>query len=256
MKWPNTLTLIRHDTSAYNVLKEKKIKDPDYAEFVEAWRKDYRSEHTMELAKIMQRRYALRTGDHDTPLVDPTAARAQITAKGLQSDIDLPDVIFVSPYLRTTATLEGLCVGWPELRDVQTFEEERISEQNHGLATAYSDWRVFMTKYPEQRDLKNREGAYWYRYPQGENVPDVRERNRSFVTTLIREFSECSVLVVTHHLTILSIKANLNRWTVDKFIGVDRREKPINCGVTVYRGNPNKGKDGKLELDFYNRKYY
>jgi broad specificity phosphatase PhoE len=76
------------------------------------------------------------------------------------------------------------------------------------------------------------------------------------IGTLIREYAGKNMLMVTHHLTILSIRANLERLTPDEFIRLDQEEKPVNCGVTVYTGNSTVGKDGKLILDRYNQKLY
>jgi hypothetical protein len=73
---------------------------------------------------------------------------------------------------------------------------------------------------------------------------------------LIREYSGVNVWVVSHHLTKLSFRANVERWSEKKFIHVDNTEKPVNCGVTIYNGNPAAGKNGKLELKHYNLKLY
>ncbi len=61
-----------------------------------------------------------------------------------------------------------------------------------------------------------------------------------------------NVLVVTHHVTILAVRATLERLSPEEFIKLDEHEKPLNCGVTIYRGIPDKGKDGQLELMDYN----
>jgi hypothetical protein len=63
-------------------------------------------------------------------------------------------------------------------------------------------------------------------------------------------------MAVTHHLSILALRANLERFGAPEFQRLDNEEKPINCGVTIYRGNPNAGEDGHLELDRYNQKLY
>jgi broad specificity phosphatase PhoE len=122
--------------------------------------------------------------------------------------------------------------------------------------TLYNDRRIFCAFHPEQYVLREREGAYWYRYPQGENVPDVRRRNHDWLGMLIRDFAGKKVLTVTHHLSILALRANLERWGADQFLEMDEKEKPINCGVTEYRGDPTKGANGHLVLKYYNRKLY
>ncbi|MDO8558873.1 MAG: hypothetical protein Q7R84_00930 [bacterium] len=59
--------------------------------------------------------------------------------------------------------------------------------------------------------------------------------------------------MVTHHLTILSFRASMEHLTPEQFIELDEKEKPVNCGVTRYECNPDRGKDGKMELIFYNK---
>lgn len=259
MKWPETLTVIRHGQSAYNAIKAAKADDPVYEEFMDAYknrRKD--PELAVALAKTIQARgdYVLGVGDHDTPLTDLGREQAITTGTRLKEKIEVPDIVLVSPYLRTKHTLQGLQEGWPELGEVKTVEEERIREQEHGLKLIYKDWRIFHVLNPEQESLYEREGRYWYRHPQGENVPDVRERTRSLLGTITRDYCKQNVLMVTHHLTKLSLRANLERLGAEEFQELDRTNPPINCGVTIYRGNPNAGSDGHLELDIYNQQLY
>lgn len=253
MKWPKSLTLIRHDTSAFNVLKGKKKDDASYRKFRRAYQRDLWSAESKKLALHIQEKFALDKGDHNTPLARGAGFLASRVGKKLKDVIAVPDVIFVSPYLRTRLTLGLIAEGWPALQKVKTVEEERIREQDAGLSLLYNDWRVFNVMHPEQEKLRKRLNAYWYRYPQGENIPDVRERLRSWLGTLIRDYSGKNVLAITHHMAILALRANLERLGAEEFIRLDREEKPINCGVTIYRGRPEKGKDGKLILDVYNQ---
>lgn len=256
MKWPNYIIAMRHDTSVYNLLRRKKEKDPLYREFVKQFTANPDSAKTKSLAQQIWEKYRLGLGDASTPLADAEATRAMKTGLSLSKKERLPDVVFVSPYSRTQATWRGLIAGWPELADVKYYEEERIREQEHGLAVIYNDWRVFHTFHPEQRLLYELEGPYWYRYPQGENVPDMRQRNRDLTNTVMREYAGENVFLVTHHLNILSIRANYERLSADDFLKMDEKQKPINCGVTKYRGVPNKGKNGRLELEYYNANFY
>lgn len=256
MKWPETLTLIRHDESAYNRMKKTREAHPLYQAFKKAYDQKPESAETQRLAIEVVEQFALTVGDHSTPLAQNAGWQAEKMATQLQTLISLPTVIFVSPYQRTHQTLQHMLKTWPALVEVPIIEEERIREQDRGLTLIYNDWRVFAALHPEQKKLKDLEGDYWYRLPQGENVPDVRERLRSWLGTLIRDYSETHVLAVTHHLAILSLRANLERLDAAEFIRLDKEEKPINCGVTIYRGDSTQGRDGKLILDVYNAKLY
>jgi broad specificity phosphatase PhoE len=257
MKWPSRLVLVRHDVSTYNTLSGKKSQDPEYRQFLTEYKADPESLVTRALAEMLAKRWNLGVGDHDTPLVDQEGWNAQAVGAALRARGEpLPNVIFVSPYERTRDTLAGLKKGWPELEGVDVYEEERIREQEHGLSLLYNDWKIYCALHPEQRRLREIEGRYWYRFEQGENVPDVRARNRDFLGALVRDFSEQSVFVVSHHLNILAARANLERWGAKEFLAMDHKEKPINCGVTTYEGQSELGRNGRLVLVAYNEKLY
>jgi len=256
MKWPEQLWFVRHGQSAYNVHREYKQADPEYREFQTEFTTDWQSARTRELADRMWRKYALSFGDWNTPLTEDGELQAQTVGFYLLKEVKLPDTLFVSPHDRTQQTLRALIEGWPQLRDTKVVEEPRLHEQDHGIATIYNDWRIFHALEPTQKMLYDQAGAYWYRYPQGENVPDVIERMRSFIGTLVRDYGGKKVGVITHHLTLLSFMAAVGRWTQQEFLEKDEHDKPINCGLTIYAGNRNVGSDGKLELVVYNKKLY
>lgn len=255
MKWPKYIAAVRHDTSEYNVLRVLKARDRQYQAFLQAYGANPTSAETRQLAEALHNRYPLRVADCRTQLVDREAKLAVHTGKGLSQHLEVPDIIFRSPYERAEHTLEGIIKGWPALKLVKCIEDERLRELEHGLALLFNDWRIFFTFHPEQRLLYEQEDAYWYRYPQGENVPDVRERIRSWLNTITRDFAGKKVFVVSHHLTILSLRANLERLNEAGFIHLDDNDKPKNCGVTLYTGRPDQGSDGRLELTYYNRSF-
>lgn len=264
MKWPNTLTIIRHGESAYNLLKKNKRENPDYEKFLELFAEDYEkaedekwpSKKLVVLARKVWQKTRLGFDDYHTPLTEEGFEQAKSTASSLKKVIKLPDVIYFSPSLRTKETLKGLVQGWPELAKVKAVSEERVREQEHGLQTIYNDWRVFCTLNPVQGLLFKQEGDYFYRQANGENKADVRDRVRSFMATIIREDAGQNVLLLSHHITLLCFRANLERWSPEKFIEIDKADKPINCGVTMYGGDPKQGENGKLILKTYNQKLY
>jgi len=257
MKWPTQLVIVRHAQSEYNILRDMKSTDPTYAEFVRAYNKDYRSNESRKLADEVRSKFSLNISDWETRITSAGVEMAHHTGTALKSHlIETPDVIFTSPYIRTMETLGCMKLGWSELDGVKTVPEDRIREQEHGLSIIYNDWRVFHVMHPEQKELRNLQGAYWYQYPQGESVSQVRDRIRSFLGTLTREYAGQRVLLITHHLTILSIRAILERLTPEEFLQLDEDEKPVNCGVTIYQGDASAGRDGHLNLIKYNKKSY
>lgn len=256
MKWMKSFTMYRHGESEYNILKNLKANDSEYQLFKSAFEHDHRSDTTWQLAESVSKKFKLNKSDYETGLTKIGKEQAVITGKNSPEHVPLPDIIFYSPFVRTHDTLENMCIGWPELNNVEKIAEDRIREQEHGLALLYSDWRLFHTYYPEQKALHDLLGPYWYQYPQGESVSQVRDRVRDFFSMLIRECADMNVMCITHHLTTLSIRANLERLTPEDFIWLDDNDKPVNCGITQYIGNPKVGKNGKLELTYYNKKLY
>lgn len=259
MKWPTEVTVIRHGESAYNAAKATKAENALYRQFVRAYDSDPTTPVTKRLATQVLKRFAPTHSDYETPLTSTGHWQALDTGRRLARGRELPDVVFHSPYHRAVDTLGALAAGWPGLDQVRWIGDDRIREQEHGLASLYGDRRIFFVRHPEQRLLFEQHGAlasYWYQYPQGESAAQVRDRARSFATALIREWAGARVLIITHHLTILSMRANLERLTPERFVELDKTEKPINCGVTTYRGNPTLGRDGKLILTEYNRRHY
>lgn len=257
MKWPSELLLIRHAESAYNILKKQKESDKEYQRFKVLFEKDPLSAKLRPVAMRLNERYALNCSDRETPLTATGEAQARVTGKNMRElSAIAPDVIFVSPYLRTMETLRLLKQGWPELSSARVYEEERIREKDHGLALLYNDWRIYHVLQPEQGKLSRLLGEYDYRFLNGENIPDVRQRTRSWFSTLTREFAGHRVMAITHHLTILAARANLERMGPEKFLDLDVHEKPVNCGVTRYLGHPREGRQGRLQLEEYNSKHY
>lgn len=267
MKWPTSVTFIRHGESEYNVLKKiKKDGDSAFGAFETRFLKEYEvaedetwaSEELKALARAARKELVgtFSKGDYMTPLTSDGVQQARETGARLLENAPLPEMIYVSPYLRTRQTFACMSETCPELRGVKTVFEERIREQEHGLSTIYNDWRIYLTFHPEQAILRKRGGDYEYRFLNGENKADVRERIRSFLATLIREHAGQHVLLISHHLTLLAFRANLERWDREEFSRVDREETPLNCGVTIYRGDPTQGREGRLVLEGYNKRLY
>lgn len=256
MKWPEQLTIVRHGESYWNRMKKDMQGDRLWTEFLKEYEVKFDGDKSVRMAKELREKYRMPYGDHNTPLTETGEQQALATGQALRDKIRIPDIIFVSPYDRTMQTLEYMKKGWPQLKDVEFREDERIREQEHGLELLYTDWRIFYAINPEQKDYYDLEDSYWYRYPQGESAPDVRLRNRLWVTTVIREYSEKQILEVTHHLNILAQRAEFERLSEKQFVYLDQNHKPINCGVTTYRGDPTEGSEGHFTLEAYNEKLY
>ena len=261
MKWPKELVLIRHAESIYNFSKIQKDTDPEYQKFKELYeegeKNDFKfSREIIKLAIKLKGHYFLGKSDFETPLTKIGHEQAYKTGRAMSEVIELPRCVFVSPYLRTEETLMELRRGWPELAKIKTITDERIRERQIGLLELYNDYRIFNVFYPEQGRLRKLQKDVYYQFPQGESIIDVQLRNRQAFQTITREYPNKKVWLITHHLTILSIRSLLERWRMEEFIAADKNHKPKNCGITIYKGNPNQGSNGKLVLQEYNKIFY
>ena len=257
MRRPKELLLIRHAESAYNESKQAQESDAEYRRFWEMFENDRSNPELHSLASSLHKRYAVEYTDRDTPITSTGEEQARITGLRMrESGERCPDVIFVSPYLRTEQTLRILQEQWSELRAVTVYREERIREKDHGLALLYNDWRIYQVMHPEQGELQRRLGEYDYRFLNGENIPDVRLRNLSWLATLIRDFAGKRIMAVTHHMTILATRANIERLSPTQFLYLNAHEMPVNCGITRYIQSPLLGNNGELTMHEYNRQYY
>lgn len=253
---PRWLLAIRHDVSASNEVWDEKKDDPLTKTFLAEWKKNFRSKKAIALAKKLWKKYLIPFGEPNVPLAKSAGVRSVITGMALRREMELPDFIIVSPYQRTIQTLEFLKRGWPELEDVPAITDERIRERWAGLMHCYNDWQIFQTLHPEQKELLDRTGTYFYRAPQGENFPDVRERIRDFLRNLSAiEFNDKKILIVSHFMAILCLVAEIgtreNGKLDDKKFMELFKTPSGNCGVTLFTNH-----GGKLWLEYHGKKFF
>lgn len=254
MLCPTELIFVRHGESEYNALKKRRERDPLYQRFRESYTRDWQSIETQGLAIGVKRKFFLGVSQHYTPITSAGRKQGTAIAKNLKKEIALPDAIFISPSPRTKDTFLAMKEGWPELSGVPAYLDERIREQEHGLVTLYNDLRAFFALNWEQRELYDVAGEYFFKFPNGENVPDVNLRFGLWLKMLREKFYGRRVLAVTHHRLILAARVLLEDLPPEEFVRLDEKEKPVNCGVTIYRKEPAHGKFGKLVLVCYNKK--
>lgn len=253
---PEQLTLIRHEESEFNRLRTMREGHPLYISFKAEYEADPESEITRKLAEEVKATFPVNTEDHLIPLPPDVGEHSRKMARQLRNRISPPDVVFTSPYLRAKKTLEHMTEGWPELNRIETIEDDRVRERDHGMALTYGDWRVFFALHPQERELRNLQGKYLYPYPKGESIPAVRDRLNSWMEFLKTDHPGKRVLTVTHSLVILSIRANLEDLTSEEFERLDKEDDPINAGVTIYNNEASNNNDEKMTLSEYNLKLY
>jgi len=127
--------------------------------------------------------------------------------------------IFVSPYTRTRATLQGLLDGG--LADFVTeemiWESQYLTEMDWGLFEG-DGWQMEevreMPEYERNRCKRAKNGKFYARCPNGESVKDVVMRVDLFTRRLLRRYLTSSYrlntfVIVSHGITI---RAFIMRW--------------------------------------------
>jgi broad specificity phosphatase PhoE len=160
------------------------------------------------------------------------------------SGASCPEVVFVSPYLRTLETLRLLKEEWPE----PARQGSIARGEDRGLALLDNGGRIDHVMQPKQGKLHDLPGEFDYRFLHSEDFPEVRQRTHSQIATLTREFAGKCIMAITHHLTILATRANFEWLSPEQFLHLDEPEKPVNCGVTRYPGKALDGNRSRFRM--------
>ena len=81
---------------------------------------------------------------------------------------------------------------------------------------------------------------------------DVNLRMKDLFDTIIREFHGKKVLGIAHGVSIMGFRTAQERLTEAEFMELEQNNSPKNCSITLYRGDPTQGSDGRLVLERYN----
>ncbi len=250
MKNPETLSFVRHAESTWNRFKTEKKNTPLYHEFEREYEKDWESERTKALALEVHTLYSHGAADPDSHIVPPDKAAINLAAQ-IKKVVPFPDVIYVSPMIRTKESFDLIKSVWPEISNVQVVSEPRIVEQSYGLAGGFFDTKVFNVLNPEEKQKRKKTGRFAYRFPMGESVLDVVARVTSFMRSELPKFVGKNVLAVSHHIVMLSSRIAIHQLSEDEFLYLEKKDKPQNLKITAYRHQDGLG-DFDLKLTKYN----
>ena len=121
---------------------------------------DWPSDSLKSLARQVMPLAKVPYSDYKIPLTEEGFNQAKVSGNQLKKRIPLPDIVYVSPYLRTRQTFEALIGGWKELKNSRMVLEERIREQERGLSNLYDDPKLYTVFHPDQGLLFKQEGPY------------------------------------------------------------------------------------------------
>eukprot|EP01111_Echinosteliopsis_oligospora_P017487 TRINITY_DN7599_c0_g1_i2.p1 TRINITY_DN7599_c0_g1~~TRINITY_DN7599_c0_g1_i2.p1 ORF type:complete len:226 (+),score=33.63 TRINITY_DN7599_c0_g1_i2:14-691(+) len=166
--------------------------------------------------------------DYKIPLTEKGKKQAQDAGIKLRELTGNSKTLFyVSPYLRSTQTLEEILKAYETGCDWRVFQEPRLREQDFGN---FQD-SLKMRNIKNERDHY---GRFFYRFPNGESGADVYDRISTFLETLHRVFRRFddleNIIIVSHGLTIRTFFMRWFHWSVEKFETI---ANPNNCEYYV-----------------------
>lgn len=165
-------------------------------------------------------------GDHLVRLSPQGHTQARRVGEDLGAAFLQGALLYVSPYMRTRQTLEGLLAGagltGAAREALRVYEDPRLREVEHGYEPA-----------DEQQELRRRHGWFYYRFRGGESPADCFDRTCSFLESMMRQVERKAaqrVLIVTHGLTIRCFVMRFLHLTTEQF---DELDSIRNCDVVT-----------------------
>ena len=161
----------------------------------------------------------------------------ELTTKGINQSIDAgktihkiikeaPLDVFVSPYMRTRQTWEGVRKGLAR-NNINVDLDPRLREQEH---------KIFKNSAERSRIFKERDkmGKFWYRFGNAEAGVDVYSRINTFLSELRMDRKifehENDCLIVAHEIALRAIIMKLFRLDVNDFDNLPEIE---NCSPII-----------------------
>lgn len=256
---PGQLIIIRHGESETNRRIQELSEDLEFKRFkYKYYKANPHSRKSIRLAKKLSKRFGCKLIDHSIPLTELGTKQAIETGQKLKDIIEIPHIILTSPYTRTLQTLEGIKKGWPELKQVHSWNvilENALREQEMGQLYLYTSFDLFFALNENESKLYNADkySPYFYRFPSGESIADLTMRVDNWYNKILRQYAGKRILIISHNRTIYAIRALLENWDFRCFMEKHDTHKMHNCGITTY--NRASWSD-KMELAQFNLKLW
>ncbi|KAG9154671.1 hypothetical protein Leryth_025285 [Lithospermum erythrorhizon] len=208
--------------------------------------------HGESLGNVDEKIFGI-TSDYKIPLTPSGMKQAEKAGKQILNIVsesrDWNVYFYVSPYCRTRETLKGIGKAFPKNRVIGVKEECRVREQDFGN---FQDFE----KMKELKEIRNRYGTFFYRFPEGESGADVFDRVSSFLESLWRDIdmnrypdncysdNNLNLIIVSHGLCIRIFLMRWFKWTVEQF---ELLYNPKNAEYRVME----LGQDGDYSLSIH-----
>lgn len=171
--------------------------------------------------------------DMDVPLSDLGVEQAVSFGNWLraQQGDRRPDVVVSSPYVRAMQTARH--VVSTAGTDLPIVSDERLREREFGILDLLTH-RGIVAAYPEEAARRDRIGKFYYRPPGGESWVDVALRLRSLRDSLVREYADNVVMVVTHEVPIIIMRYLVEKLDEQAALALGSSAHVANCSLTTY----------------------
>lgn len=190
--------------------------------------------------------------DADVPLSELGVRQSKALGRwfGQLPADERPTVVYSSPYVRAKETTR-LIVEAGELGGVPFHLDERLREKEFGMLNRLTSAGI-LAAFPEQVELRNVLGKFYYRPPGGESWTDIILRLRSFWLSLLHERPGARALLVCHSAIALCLRYVLEGLDEEQMLTIDRSSDIANCSVTSYaQGGDTDARSG-MSLQLFN----
>ncbi|MDX1608023.1 MAG: histidine phosphatase family protein [Candidatus Spechtbacterales bacterium] len=253
---------IRHAQSELNAAHKTQREELDYKNFEGLYKLDPTHPMALSKARLLKDKHRPEVSDPGADITEQGIRQSFDTGIAMQTEarqgiLAVPDIIYTSPYKRAISTLKHIQNAWPDIREAKVIKDERLREQEVGLVQNYGDYFTFWALNPEQQELFTSHGLYWYRFPNGESVPDVRLRVSSWLHDMRHSHGKKNILVISHFNTLLSLRAEVENWQAEDWLRAERKTKKINCAVSEYKCSKQSIiSQSRLEIIRYNKQLW
>lgn len=169
--------------------------------------------------------------DADVPLSATGVDQARALSAALLGSGEVPDIAWLSPYMRAQQTFALAMEGGPDIAQVLT--DERLRDRELGVLDLLTRYGV-AARHPEEAARRARLGKYYHRPPGGESWADVSLRLRSFLHDAASADARTG-LVVAHDAVVMLLVALLTGMDEPHLLRFAAANTVLNASVTRLR---------------------
>ena len=213
---PKQLVLIRHGQSEFNAAKRE----------------------ATYFADEYARRVLEGRPDSQIALTALGVEQAKKTGINVKKQFGTFDYVFHSGYQRAKQTVDNILLAYTaeELEKMPIRMDVFLRERDPGFTYAMTESEVDKN-FPWLNEYWKTFGDFLAHPPGGESLGSVSERVHLFLNMLFTSHTDEKILVVTHAHVIRCFRFLLEHWNYEQAFSILEKDKPLNCGVTMYESD-------------------